>query len=312
MKIAILGSTSQIARDLILSFYQNKSYSLSLFVRNIELMQTWLDDANLSEQCQVETYSDFNYKQIYDVVINFVGAGDPAKIQEIGGDIVRITEQYDNMALDYIKHNNQTKYIFLSSGVVFGGDYQDPVDENTNINANTSINNFGPMDWYATAKRNVEEKHRKLSDLSITDVRVFNYFSHTQDMNARLLMADIVRAIKDKEVFKTSPDNIVKDFITPSDFYNFIQAIIDFKPINMALDCYTRGPVAKFDLLAELEGRFGLQYEVSQSADIINTSSVKMNYYSINTAANSVGYSSEKNSIDGIIHEIDKYLKNYA
>jgi hypothetical protein len=62
MKIAILGSTSQIARDLILSFYQNKSYSLSLFVRNIELMQTWLDDAaNLSEQCQVETYSDFNY-----------------------------------------------------------------------------------------------------------------------------------------------------------------------------------------------------------------------------------------------------------
>jgi hypothetical protein len=46
---------------------------------------------------------------------------------------------------------------------------------------------------------------------------VFNYFSHTQDMNARFLITDIVRAIKNKKIFKTSADNIVRDFITPLD-----------------------------------------------------------------------------------------------
>jgi hypothetical protein len=40
-----------------------------------------------------------------------------------------------------------------------------------------------------------EAKHRALFNFSIVDVRVFNYFSHTQDMNARFLITDIVRAI---------------------------------------------------------------------------------------------------------------------
>jgi nucleoside-diphosphate-sugar epimerase len=310
MKIAILGATSQIAQDLILSFFKNKNYSLLLFVRNVELMQAWMSGMNLSGQYQVYTYADFDNNHSYDVVINFVGAGDPAKIQEIGEGIVKVTEQYDNMALDYIKHHKKTKYIFLSSGVVFGGDYQEPVDENTSTDIN--INNPSPMDWYATAKRNAEKKHRDLLDLPIVDIRVFNYFSHTQDMSARLLMADIVRAIKNKEEFKTSPDNVVKDFITPTDFYNFIQAVIDFESINTALDCYTKEPIAKFDLLLELKNKFKLQYEINQSADIIDAARVKMNYYSINKVAGNIGYSPKKNSMDGIIQEIHKYLKSYA
>jgi nucleoside-diphosphate-sugar epimerase len=310
MKIAILGATSQIAQDLILSFSKKKNYSASLFVRNIEAMKAWKRNADLNEQYQVKNYADFDNNQNYDVVINFVGVGDPAKIQELGEEIVNITEQYDNMALEYVKHHKKTKYIFLSSGVVFGGNYQVPVDENTNININ--INNLRPMDWYATAKQNAEKKHRKLSDLSIVDIRVFNYFSHTQDVNARLLMSDIVRAIINRTVFKTSSDNIVKDFITPSDFYNLIQSIIDFKSINQALDCYTLEPIAKFDLLAELEDRFGLQHEINQSADIVDPTRVKMNYYSINKAAGGIGYAPKNSSIDGIIQEINKYLGNHA
>ena len=39
MKIAILGATSQIAQDLILSFSINKDYDFSLFGRNIELLE---------------------------------------------------------------------------------------------------------------------------------------------------------------------------------------------------------------------------------------------------------------------------------
>ena len=42
------------------------------------------------------------------------------------------------------------------------------------------------------------------------------------------------------------------------DFFNFVQAIIDSNPMNMALDCYTKEPIAKFDLLVELKNKLVL------------------------------------------------------
>jgi short-subunit dehydrogenase len=50
MKIIILGATSQIAQDLILSFSKNKDYNFLLFGRNVELLSKWIDDENLSDK----------------------------------------------------------------------------------------------------------------------------------------------------------------------------------------------------------------------------------------------------------------------
>ena len=302
MKIAILGATSQIAQDLILSFSINKDYDFSLFGRNIELLEKWINSENLSEKYQIQEYSEFVNHQKYDVIINFVGIGDPAKAQKMGSDIFKVTEQYDDMALEYLKQHKKTKYIFLSSGAVYGGNYQDQVNKNTV--AMIDINNLDSTDWYTLAKLYAEAKHRSLSDLSIVDVRVFNYFSHTQDMNARFLITDIVRVIKNKEVFKTSAVDIVRDFITPPDFYNLIQAIVDFKPINMALDCYTKSPISKFDLLNGLKEEFGLDYKVDKNIGIINATGLKLNYYSLNKAEKSINYNPENTSLEGIIQEI--------
>jgi nucleoside-diphosphate-sugar epimerase len=302
MRIAILGASSQIAQDLILSFSKNKSYNFSLFSRNIELLEKWINSESLSDKYQVQEYSEFVNHQKYDVIVNFVGIGDPLKAQNMGSDIFKITEQYDDMALNYIKRHKKTKYIFLSSGAVFGGDYQEPVNKNTV--AIIDVNNLNSTDWYAIAKLYAEAKHRACSNLSIVDVRVFNYFSHTQNMNAKFLITDIVRALKNKKVFKTSADNIVRDFITPPDFYNLIKAIIDFKPINKALDCYTKSPVSKFDLLSKLVSKFGLKYEIDESVSIVNATGDKFNYCSINYMAKSVGYKPKNSSLDGIIQEI--------
>jgi nucleoside-diphosphate-sugar epimerase len=247
MKIAVLGGTSQISKDLILSFSKHTHYEYSLFARNTKLLEEWINSENLNGRCQVYEYSKFNINRTYDIIINSVGIGDPEKAQKMGIDIFKITEQYDGMALEYIKCNEETKYIFLSSGAIYGGSFKHPVNKDTL--ATIDINNLASNDWYAIAKLYAEARHRSLEDLSIVDVRVFNYFSHTQDMNARFLITDIVRALKNNEVFKTSSDNIVRDFVTPPGFYALIQAIIDFKPINTALDCYTKSPVSKFDLL---------------------------------------------------------------
>jgi len=303
MRIAILGATSQIAQDLILSFSKYKDYDFSLFGRNVALLQKWINSESLSDKYQVQKYSEFDNHQKYDVIINFVGIGDPAKAQKMGNDIFKITEQYDDMALEYLKQHKKTKYIFLSSGAVYGGNYQEPVNKDSI--ATIDINNLKSTDWYTLAKLYAEAKHRSLSDLSIIDVRVFNYFSHRQNMDARFLITDIIRAIKNKEVFKTSPDNIVRDFITPPDFYNLIQVIIDTKYINIALDCYTKSPIEKFDLLAELCGKFNLQYQINKSVDIVNATGAKINYYSLSKTAGSIGYIPETTSLDGIVNEID-------
>ena len=303
MRIAILGATSQIAQDLILSFSKYKDYDFSIFGRNVALLQKWINSENLSEKYQVKEYSEFSNDQKYDMIINFVGIGDPAKAQKTGNDIFKITEQYDDMALEYVKQRKKTKYIFLSSGAVYGGDYKDPVKKDTLATIN--INNLATTDWYAIAKLYAEARHRSLPDLSIVDIRVFNYFSHTQNINARFLITDIVRALKNGEVFKTSPDNVIRDFITPPDFYNLIQAIIDYKPLNTALDCYTKSPVEKFNLLSEIESKFGLNYEVDENLNVVNATGAKFNYYSENKIAKDIGYNPGSTSLESIIREIN-------
>ena len=112
MNIAILGATSQISRDLILSFSMEKSYDFSLFGRNIELLEKWINSEKLGNKYKVQKYSEFSSRQKYDVIVNFVGIGDPIKAQKMGGGIFKTTEQYDNMALEYLKHHKETKYIF--------------------------------------------------------------------------------------------------------------------------------------------------------------------------------------------------------
>jgi len=303
MKIAILGATSQIAQDLILSFSINKDYDFSLFCRNVVVLEKWINSENLSERYQIQEYSEFGNHKKYDVIINFVGIGDPAKAQKMGSDIFKVTEQYDDMALEYLKQHRKTKYIFLSSGAVYGGDYKDPVKKDTLATIN--INNLATTDWYAIAKLYAEARHRSLPDLSIVDIRVFNYFSHTQNINARFLITDIVRALKNGEVFKTSPDNVIRDFITPPDFYNLIQAIIDYKPLNTALDCYTKSPVEKFNLLSEIESKFGLNYEVDENLNVVNATGAKFNYYSENKIAKDIGYNPGSTSLESIIREIN-------
>ena len=303
MRIAILGATSQIAQDLILSFSKNQDYDFSLFGRNVELLEKWTNSENLSEKYQVQEYFEFGNHQKYDVIINFVGIGNPEKAQKMGGDIFKVTDQYDDMVLEYLKQHKKTKYIFLSSGAVYGGDYKDPVKKDTLATIN--INNLATTDWYAIAKLYAEARHRSLPDLSIVDIRVFNYFSHTQNINARFLITDIVRALKNGEVFKTSPDNVIRDFITPPDFYNLIQAIIDYKPLNTALDCYTKSPVEKFNLLSEIESKFGLNYEVDENLNVVNATGAKFNYYSENKIAKDIGYNPGSTSLESIIREIN-------
>lgn len=299
MKIAILGATSQIAKDFIVGLSQDAAHELYLFARNPkEVVHT-----AGSVACG---YHEFLTADRYDLIINFVGIGDPARAKAMGHKVFEVTEYYDNMALAYLERHTSCRYIFLSSGAVYGDSFTHPVTESSPAIIN--INRLQPTDWYTIAKLYAEAKHRAMSAASIIDVRVFNYFSHTQDMNARFLITDLVRAIKSHQIFRTSAENIIRDFITPTDLYELFLCAINADPCNLAIDCYTKAPVDKLSLLKVLKKKFRLNYELVSSGSAVNATGIKNHYYSTNTIAEKLGYQPKLSSVDGLVREISKLM----
>lgn len=303
MRISILGATSQIAKDLIVSFSANEDKHLHLFARRPEEVTKWLAASGLSGRYPVDDFSGFA-KQKFDAVINFVGVGNPAQAVAMGNSIFDITLRFDEMVLEYLQRHPACRYIFLSSGAAYGSSFDEPVDENTK--AVIAINNLQPQDWYAVAKLHAECRHRSLLHLPIVDVRVFNYFSHTQDMEARFLITDILRAIKNSETLITSSDNIVRDYIGPDDFFQLISLILSAQAINDVVDCYSKEPVDKMTLLKAMNDRYGMSYEIRCATAGINATGAKMNYTSNNRRAQKYGYHPSRTALATVIYEIEK------
>ncbi|MDO8654253.1 MAG: NAD-dependent epimerase/dehydratase family protein [Undibacterium sp.] len=299
MRLAILGATSQIAKDLVQSFAAQSSHELALYARRPEVVSQWLSSVGLAGRYAVTDFSDFSADEHYDAILNFVGVGDPAQAVAMGATIFDVTLKYDEMALDYVRLHPECRYIFLSSGAAYGTSFDAPVNANTK--AVIAINNLQPQDWYAVAKLHAECRHRSLAHLPIVDVRVFNYFSHTQDMEARFLITDIVRAIRDKTVLKTSAACMMRDYLHPSDFYGLVSAILASAATNAAVDCYSKAPIDKITLLVALQEKFGLQYDVVQTAAGINATGSKPHYYSLNMSAEDFGYQPRLTSLECVV-----------
>jgi nucleoside-diphosphate-sugar epimerase len=117
-----------------------------------------------------------------------------------------------------------------------------------------------------------------------------------------------VNSLLNKKVLVTSPDNIMRDFITPPDFFNLIQKIISFGELNTVFDCFTKAPVKKLELLAILEREFSLTYNIKDNIGKPNFDKLKMNYFSENKLAESIGYFPQYSSIDGILRELNILL----
>ncbi|MDD2774389.1 MAG: NAD(P)-dependent oxidoreductase [Gallionella sp.] len=301
MKIAILGATSQIAKDLILSFSVETDKRLHLFARRPDEVRLWLESVGLAGRYLVDDFSVFG-SNTYDAVMNFVGVGNPAQAVAMGNTIFDVTLRFDELVLDYLQTHPNCRYLFLSSGAAYGSNFADPANQDTP--ARIDLNHLKPQDWYGVAKLHAECRHRAHPDLAIIDIRVFNYFSHTQDMSARFLMTDILRAIRDNTVLQTSSDFMVRDYLHPSDFYGLVTALLNAPADNAAVDCYSLAPIDKPTLLAAMQEKFGLRYEMSGAAASVNATGSKPHYYSLNKKATALGYHPTLTSLQGVLQEV--------
>ncbi len=307
MRIAILGATSHIAKDLIQLLSVEDGYELALFARRPQLVLDWMSVSGIKSCQSVCDFSSFKNDQHFDALINFVGVGDPAVAQSMGAAILDLTHEFDSLALNYLKKNPDTRYLFLSSGAAYGSNFSEAARPTTP--SCFDINILQTQDWYGIAKFYAECRHRAFSDLSIVDIRVFSYFSASQNPAGRFLMSDILRSLKTREVFFTSTENIVRDYLGPQDFKQMLGKILHSEPINVAVDCYTQQPAEKFALLDALRKKFGLSYQINPSGEGINATGSKQNYYSTNHRAHMLfGYSPALNSIETVLKESEKFL----
>jgi nucleoside-diphosphate-sugar epimerase len=300
--IAIVGASSQIAKDLIRCLVQEGRRELLLYVRKLEAARAWVGDNDLGSACSVHGYDEYGDLP-HDAVINFVGVGDPRRAAEMGASIFEITTRFDDMVLADLERHPQRRYLFLSSGAAYGNAFGEPVTADTQ--AMFAINRIQPQDYYATAKLHAEVRHRARPDLAIVDLRVFNCFSRTQDIEARFFITDIVRAIRDARTLQTSADYMVRDFLHPADFHQLVVRILAAPAQNCAVDCYSREPVDKPTLLEAMAQRFGLRYEVAAPAAnvAVNATGAKPHYYSRNRRAAEFGYEPAYSSLDCVLTE---------
>lgn len=306
MKIAILGATSQIAKDLICQWsLLNQKYELSLFARRIDVVGEFVQRLKWQRSIVIHHLDDFaSSTENYDAIINFIGFGDPSRIANNLNVIMQVTHYYDEIVMCYLEKHQECRYLFLSSGAVYGNVFFEPVNEKTD--SRISINNIMPHDFYSMAKLYAEVRHRVNNNYTIIDIRVFNIFSRNQDLDARFFITDIVRSIRDRTVLVVSPDTIVRDYLHPSDFQQLIDIfLLKDKHINMAVDCYSKSSIDKFELLDALVDRYGLHWKLDPDMPIVNATGSKKNYFTENKIAKKLGYVPHYSSLDTICTEID-------
>jgi nucleoside-diphosphate-sugar epimerase len=305
MRIAILGATSQIAKNLISFFLLEPRHKLFLFARNETAVREFLQTLGAQNAPQILPFSVFSSGE-YDAVINCVGIADPRKQKAAGVELFRLTEHYDDLVLDYLVNHEQTVYVNFSSGAVYGTAFDSGVTEESV--ATIAVNNVVPTDYYRIAKLNSEAKHRTMAERRIIDLRVFSFFSRFINLESGFLLCEMTRCAKEHRVFHTNALDIVRDYVAPSDLFTLVELCIKEGKVNLALDVYSAKPVRKSELIDLFAYKFGLKTQVDETSRTSATGTKLAYYSSSKTAGRVLGYIPKITAIAVIKDEIDSIV----
>jgi nucleoside-diphosphate-sugar epimerase len=306
-KIALLGSTGHVGKNIIYYFSKEKNFELFLFTRDEKKLEKITLQYGIKNNFSIRKYDEFNDSQ-YNVIINCVGLSDPARIEASKGEILESTRTFDILTLEYLKNFSETKLINFSSGIVYGGEFSFPITDTVLIDETYNYKNI--KSEYALSKINSEIKHRASKHLNIIDLRLFSFFSRFMDLESKFFMSEVVSSIKENKTLFTDNTNFYRDYIHPEDLFLFIKKCVNKNSINGAFDLYSKKPIGKFEVLASLESKYGLKYKIDSGTKVINPTGFKKNYYSKSRKADLLGYKPKYSSLDTISEELPYFLKN--
>lgn len=287
MHVAVLGASSQIAKDWLRLVLPPRKFETSLFARDPANLDDWLHSNELPSPRWIASYEEFGLAENFDAILNFVGSGDPIKISSMGREILDVTRTYDELAMEYVRGRPSTKYIFMSSGAVYGHVFSS--DGRNRTFASFPIDAIESSDFYGFSKLTAEINHRSHPDLNITDIRIYSYASRYMSPNGAFLVSVIARAIVDRTVLRTNDRDIARDYVGGDDFARLISTCLIEQTGNEAVDCYSAAPTTKMAILRMAAERYGLEYEV-HAADTPIGSDFKAAYYPRDRKASEYGY----------------------
>ena len=313
LKIAILGSTSHIAKGLIYNFLQSGEFSLHLYIRSsdkVDKVRRFLNaiEKTAGKECVIHKgYNDF-LKCSYDIVINCIGVGTLSKLQGDYTKYFTVTEEYDNLVIGYLYNRHpDALYIGFSSGAIYGREFLVPVREDT-VNC-IRVNHITPEDYYSITRLNAEAKHRAIKNLRIIDLRLFSYFSRFVDLTDNYFIVEVINCILNKKVLKTDNMNIVRDYVHPKDLFSVIRKCIEVGKINGAFDVASVKPVEKWEILDYFSSEYSLKYKIIPSLNYVSPTGSKNIYCSTYNNTTRLGYKPTFSSMDTIKEE-SKYILN--
>ena len=310
-KVALLGATSHVAKNLVAGMAS--THQLSLFARSTEKVAAFLSSQGINEgTTQVLALDSFGEQATpFDAVINCVGFGTPEKVRSQGADIFAVTERYDNVVLDYLAQYPSTVYVNFSSGAVYGTDSLHPVDKDAEFRVR--LDSITVADAYRIAKLSSEAKHRSLVGRSIIDLRLFSFFSRHIDMTSSYLVTEMVRAIREGVEFVTNDVEIVRDYVHTEDLCDLVSRCVQSKDINRPFDVYSSRPCRKSEIIRAFRERFGLKVRMVEGPVEISPTGVKSCYSSNNhDAGAALGYAPRYSSLDALLDEAQALLSAKA
>lgn len=309
LTVAILGATGHIGRSLLWHMATDSRFHVLAFARRPDAVRADLSALG-DHRAAARPIDDFGAEP-FDVVLNCVGAGDPARVREVGRDIFRLTETFDDRVLDCLDDHPERLYINMSSGAVYGTVFSDaPTDTSECVRR---VNDVAPTEWYGIAKRNAEAKHRAHAPSSIVDVRVFSYFSRFLDLQGRLFVVDLVNALLADAPLRTSPEDVIRDYATPADLMRLVDCILrrwngGATAVNDAVDLYSKSPVGKFELLEAAQARFGLSWKIDEGIEVLANTGQKQHYASNFRRASEWGYAPAFSALEGVMDGLSEIL----
>ncbi len=299
--IGIFGSTGHISQNLISYFYKNNYGNLILFSRNKSKLKNILKKYDKNNFI-CETYSNFS-KYNFDVIINCIGEANPAS--KYSAKYFDDINYYDDKIIHYIQKHTKTLYLNFSSGIVYGNDFINPVTDKRITLLN--LNKVSPNDFYIFSKIYSELKHRSYSDLNIIDLRIFSFFSRYIDLNYKFLINELINSIKNNTTFYTNDEDIVRDYIHPSDLYSIVYNCINKKDNNVAMDVKSKKPISKFELLNYLKKKHNLKFEIKNRKKL--STELKTNYFSKSKKLHKLfNFTPEFSSLDSFKEELNFLL----
>jgi nucleoside-diphosphate-sugar epimerase len=291
--IALLGATGYIGGSLA-RVLSGRSAPLHLFCR---------DPAKLASQSwpsfvRVRPLAEFDAAP-FGLVINAIGAGDPARVASLGADILGLTETWDSCILSSMAP--ETCYVFLSSGAIYGELGQAAAEDSE---LKLPINRLEVVTPYLLAKLIAELRHRQMPVRRILDLRVFGYADIGISRTSRFFLAELARSVVDRSPFVTSADDMVRDYAGVDELVALIDCWHMAGAPNCVLDLYSRAPLAKSELLEVVRERYGLAIVTSASPQPYSAST-RRTYASEYRAAAKLGYAPRRTSIEIVVSVLD-------